>query len=68
MTAQNTKFLESCLAAPSGQPFTIDFTNDDAGIPHDVAISTVSTSVDPTGGKILFEGKVPPQSLVRLPG
>jgi plastocyanin len=57
VTAKGIAFEETCLAAPADKPFTINFTNDDAGIQHDVAISTVSTETDPTGGKILFEPK-----------
>jgi hypothetical protein len=31
---------QELLAEPEGQPITIEFTNNDAGIPHDVAICT----------------------------
>ncbi|HXF73325.1 MAG TPA: cupredoxin domain-containing protein [Actinomycetota bacterium] len=31
-------FAETKLTAPAGQPFTITFDNQDAGVPHDVAI------------------------------
>jgi plastocyanin len=38
IAAQNSAFDKDCLAAPAGQAFTIDFTNDDAGVPHNVDI------------------------------
>jgi plastocyanin/predicted secreted protein len=38
VSAQNTAFDTDCLAAPAGQAFTIEFTNNDAGIPHNVDI------------------------------
>jgi plastocyanin len=57
VTAKAIAFEETCLAAAADKPFTINFTNDDTGVPHDVAISTESTATNPTGGKILFEPK-----------
>jgi plastocyanin len=38
VSAQNTAFDTDCLAAPAGQAFTIEFTNNDAGTPHNVDI------------------------------
>jgi cytochrome c oxidase subunit II len=38
ITAQNTSFDKNCLAAPAGQPFTIEFDNQDPSVPHNVAI------------------------------
>jgi len=38
VSAQNTAFDTDCLAAPASQAFTIEFTNNDAGIPHNVDI------------------------------
>lgn len=38
VTAKNVKYDKDCLAAPAGQPFTIAFDNNDAGVPHNVAI------------------------------
>lgn len=49
--AQNIAFSTDCLAAPAGQPFTIQFNNMDAGVPHNIAIVG-------TGGSDLFTGDV----------
>jgi plastocyanin len=68
VTAKGIAFQESCLAAPADKPFTISFTNEDAGIPHDVAISTESTATNPTGGKILFEPKGGAAAAITGPG
>lgn len=38
ITAFDNKFDKRCLAAPAGQAFTIEFSNLDRGIPHNVAI------------------------------
>jgi plastocyanin len=38
VSAQNTAFDTDCLAAPAGIAFTIEFTNNDAGVPHNVDI------------------------------
>jgi plastocyanin len=40
------KFDTNCLAAPANQPFTIDFSNQDPSIPHNVDVYTK----DPTQG------------------
>lgn len=53
ISAQNIKFDKSCLAAPANQAFTITFTNQDAGVPHDVAIYTNSSATT-----VLFKGAV----------
>jgi plastocyanin/mono/diheme cytochrome c family protein len=45
ITAQNIAFDLSEIEVPAGQPFQIEFTNNDAGIPHNVAIHEGS----PTG-------------------
>lgn len=45
ITAQNIAFDVSEIEVPAGQPFQIEFTNNDAGIPHNVAIHEGS----PTG-------------------
>jgi plastocyanin len=51
VTAFDSKFDKDCLAAPAGQTFTIDFSNLDRGIPHNVAIYE-----DETAAKTLFKG------------
>ena len=38
ISAQNIAFSTNTLAAPAGQAFTIDFDNEDAGIPHNIEI------------------------------
>jgi plastocyanin len=38
ITALNIAFTESSVNAPAGKPFTIDFDNQDASVPHDVYI------------------------------
>ena len=38
LTAFDTKYDKRCLAAPADQNFTIEFTNLDRGVPHNVAI------------------------------
>ncbi|HEX7163772.1 MAG TPA: cupredoxin domain-containing protein [Trebonia sp.] len=53
VSAMNVKFDKSCLAAPAGQAFTITFNNQDAGVPHDVAIYTNSSATT-----TLFKGAV----------
>jgi len=52
LVASGIAFDSSCLAVPAGKPFTISFQNEDAGIPHNVAIYSDSTS--------LFVGEVFP--------
>jgi cytochrome c oxidase subunit 2 len=52
-TAKNIAFEEDCLAAPANQSFTIKFTNDDAGTPHNIAIFT-----DESAKKNLFTGDI----------
>jgi nitrite reductase (NO-forming) len=53
LVAMNTAFDTDCLAAPAGEPFTIDFQNKDPGVPHNVSIYT-----DPTATTALFTGEV----------
>ena len=51
ITAFDSKFDKSCLAAPAGQAFTIDLKNLDRGIPHNLSIYQ-----DESAGKTLFKG------------
>jgi len=51
VSAQNIAYSTDSLQAPANTPFTIHFKNDDAGIPHDVAIQDAS-------GKELFRGDI----------
>ena len=53
VVAKNVQFDTDTLTAPSGQPFTIVFQNDDPGVQHNVAIYT-----DSSLGTSLFFGKL----------
>jgi plastocyanin len=53
LTASGIAFDKTDLTAPADAPFQIAFTNNDAGIPHDVAIHTGS----PTG-PIVWQGAI----------
>jgi plastocyanin len=53
--AEGIAFKETALTTPADQPFQIDFKNNDAGVPHDVAIHEGS----PTGPE-KFKGEVFP--------
>lgn len=53
ITAFDGKFDKRCLAAPAGQDFTIEFTNLDRGVPHNVAIYQ-----DDTAGQAYFRGEL----------
>jgi plastocyanin len=54
--AKNTMFDASCLAAPAGTAFTIDFDNEDP-LQHNVAIYSADPTVD-TNAKTLFQGAI----------
>ncbi|HEV7603714.1 MAG TPA: cupredoxin domain-containing protein [Candidatus Limnocylindrales bacterium] len=51
VTAQGIAFLEKTISAPAGKPFTIEFVNQDAGTPHDVAFNDGS-------GATVWKGEV----------
>jgi plastocyanin len=53
VTAFDNKFDKDCLAAPANQAFTIDFSNLDRGIPHNLAIYE-----DTSASKALFKGEL----------
>ncbi len=55
LSAQNIAFDKQALEAPANQPFQIKFTNNDAGVPHNVAIHKDS----PTGAEI-WRGEIFP--------
>ena len=55
VVAKNVKFEQSSLTAAAGNPFNIDFKNEDAGTPHNVAIHQGS----PTGPEV-FKGEIFP--------
>jgi plastocyanin len=53
LTASGIAFDKTDLAAPAGVPFQITFTNNDAGIPHNVVIHKDS----PTGA-VVWQGAI----------
>jgi plastocyanin len=53
ISALNLAFEQTTATAPADEPFTIDFDNKDAGIPHNVAIHRDS----PTG-ETVFQGDI----------
>lgn len=53
ITAFDSKFDKDCLASPADQAFTIDFTNLDRGIPHNVAIYE-----DGSAARTFFQGEL----------
>ncbi|HEY0397413.1 MAG TPA: cupredoxin domain-containing protein [Acidimicrobiia bacterium] len=52
--ASDNKYDKDCLAVPANQAFTIDFDNQDRGIPHNVSIYDESQGDE----KPLFKGEV----------
>jgi plastocyanin len=50
LAAKNVQYDKACLAAPANTAFTIKFSNNDSGIPHNVDIMSSSKS--------LFAGKI----------
>lgn len=54
IVAKGVAFDTNCLVAPAGQAFEITFDNQDAGVPHNVAIYTKSPA---EGGTPLFQGE-----------
>ena len=56
VSAQNIMFNVSCLAAPAGKPFTIDFSNQDS-YSHNVSIYTADPMTNPNA-KSLFQGQL----------
>jgi plastocyanin len=53
LVAKNIAYDQSSLSVAANTPFTIHFDNQDAGVPHDVAIHQGSAS-----GQQLFQGQV----------
>jgi plastocyanin len=48
--ASASGFDTTCLAAPAGKAFALDFTNQDANVPHNVEIFTDSSAATRLGG------------------
>jgi plastocyanin len=51
LTAHNVTFEQASLEAPASKPFVINFTNNDAGVSHNVQIT------DGTG-QVVFKGEI----------
>ena len=60
LAAHNVQYDQASLQATAGQAFTIKFTNNDAGVPHNVSIHQGS----PTGPEV-FRGEIFPGVDVR---
>jgi plastocyanin len=52
IVASGIAYDVNCLVAPAGEPFEINFSNQDAGVPHNVAIYT-----DSGAATALFQGE-----------
>lgn len=52
-TAKGIAYEQTSLTVPANQPFQIAFDNEDAGIPHDIAIYQPGTN-----GQQLFRGAI----------
>jgi plastocyanin len=55
ITAEGVAFEQADVDAPAGEPFQIEFTNNDAGTPHNVAIHRDSAT-----GEEVFKGDIFP--------
>jgi plastocyanin len=53
ISAAGVAFEQTEVTAPAGQPFTIAFANNDAGVPHNIAIHK-----DNQGGEEVFKGEI----------
>ncbi len=54
LSAKDIAFGQATLTAPADVPFTIKFTNDDPGVPHDVVIHGGQAIGDP----VIFDGEI----------
>ena len=54
LSAKDIAFGQTTLTAPANAPFTIKFTNDDPGVPHNVVIHSGPNTGDPA----LFDGEI----------
>ncbi len=54
ISAQNIAYDQTSLTVKADQPFTLKFTNNDAGIPHNIVIHSGSSTSDPA----LFDGEI----------
>lgn len=58
ISAKGTKFDVSCLAVTADRPFTIHFSNQDAGVQHNVAIFKEHPMEGASNGDALFRGEL----------
>ena len=59
IVASGIAFTTTDVRAPAGEPFTIDFDNQDAGVPHDVDIRDASNAVVEDSTPFVGAGKEP---------
>jgi len=53
IVASDNKFDKDCMAVPPDQAFTIEFDNEDVGIPHNVSLYDTAN-----GDETLYEGEI----------
>jgi plastocyanin len=53
ITASGIAFEQTAVTVPAGKPFQIEFTNNDAGTPHNIAIHKGDA-----GGQEMFKGDI----------
>ena len=58
LEASGVQYVEASLNAPAGQPFQINFDNQDSGIPHNVQIKDGSSQMVFTGDTVTGPGKI----------
>ncbi|HYM15815.1 MAG TPA: cupredoxin domain-containing protein [Dehalococcoidia bacterium] len=63
ISAQNTLFDKSSLAAPAGQKLTLTFDNKDNGIPHDIQFFKGTDATGPSVGTTAIEAGPVTQTL-----
>jgi plastocyanin len=54
ISAFDNKYDKDCMAVPADQAFTIEFKNEDRGIPHNVSLYDKSSGTE----KTLFKGDI----------
>lgn len=53
LTAQNVKFDKATISVPAGAKVTVNFNNQDSGVPHNFAVYT-----DASASKEVFKGQI----------
>ena len=54
LPAAGVAFTTAAVTAPANTPFTIKFTNNDSGTPHNIVIHGGPTATDP----VIFDGEI----------